>query len=267
VFQEAGIPYLAAYSVHPDVTKAGDYVFRAFQLAGPQGRVAARFLAENLKVKRISIITINNDYGVSLVDGFKGVNAGLGLEVIGEYSYSPKDRQFGSIVASVKRDSPDAIYVTGYAFTGGPLTAQLRAAGVTAPIVAAQAFDSHSYLEIAGTASEGVYVVNALNRDNPNPAFKAFMTELKARQGDEAESTAAAVYTAVLLAADAMKRAGTTEPHKVREAMAATKDFPAMHGKLIGFDAQREVIMSMPIIVIKGGSYVHFADVADPARK
>lgn len=267
VFQESKIPYIAAYAVHPDVTKAGDYVFRTFHLAPPQGRVAARFLADTLKVRRVSIVTINNDYGVSLVQGFKGAAAPAGLEIIGEYSYSPKDRQFGSIVASVKRDDPNALYVTGYAFTGGPLVAQLRAAGVTIPIVAAQAFDSQSFINIAGPAAEGIYVVNSLNRDNPSPIFKELMVELEKRKGDEAESTAAAVYTAITLAADAITRAGSTDPAKVRDALAATKDFPAMHGKLVGFDNNREIIMSMPVIVIKGGKFTHYSDVADPGEK
>ncbi|WP_426437020.1 ABC transporter substrate-binding protein [Bradyrhizobium genosp. P] len=267
VFQEAHIPYIAAYAVHPDITKAGDYVFRTFHLAPPQGRVAAKFLAETLKLKRISIVSINNDFGVSLLEGFKGVAAKAGIEILREYTYSPKDRQFGSVVASVKRDNPEALYVTGYAFTGGPLVAQLRAAGVTVPIVAAQAFDSQTFIDIAGAAADGIYVVNALNRDNPSPVFKNFMAELKQRQGNEAESTAAAVYTAVMLAADAIKRAGSTDPAKVRDALAATKDFPAMHGKLVGFDDHHEIMMSMPVIVIKNGKFTHFSDVTDEDGK
>lgn len=264
VFQEAKIPYIAAYAVHPDITKAGNYVFRTFHLAAPQGRVAAKFLAETVKAKRISIVSINNDYGVSLLSAFKPMSEKEGIKIVGEYTYSPKDRQFGSIVASVKRDNPDALYVTGYAFTGGPLVAQLRAAGLTMPIVAAQAFDSQSFIEIAGPAAAGVYVVNALNRDNPSPVFKAFMTELKKRHGDEAESTAASLYTAITLAADAINRAKSTDPEKVRDALADTKNFPAMHGKLIGFDKNREIIMSMPVIIIKDGKFTHFADVTDP---
>ena len=267
VFQEAKIPYIAAYAVHPDVTKAGDYVFRTFHLAPPQGRAAARFLAETLKVKKISIVSINNDYGVSLLQGFKSAATNAGIQTLGEYSYSPKDRQFGSIVASVKRDDPEALYVTGYAFTGGPLAAQLRAAGVTVPIVAAQAFDSQSFIDIAGAAAEGIYVVNALNRDNRSEGFKSFLTELKKRQGDEAESTAAALYTAIKLAADAMTRAGSTDPAKVRDALAATKDFAAMHGKLVAFDDRREIIMSMPVVVIKDGKFKYFADIIDPGEK
>jgi branched-chain amino acid transport system substrate-binding protein len=267
IFQEAKILYIAAYSIHPDVTKAGDFVFRAWQLAPPQGRIAAKFMAENLKVKRISIISINNDYGVSLLEGFKEAAAKLGLETLSEYSYSIKDRQFGSIVASVKRDNPQALYVTGYAFTGGPLVAQLRAAGVTVPIVAAQAFDARNFIEIAGAASEGVYIVNALNRDNADPVFKRFMTELKKRGGDDAESTAAAVYSTFLLLADAVKRARSLDPAKVRDALAATKDFPAMHGKLLGFDSQREIVMAVPVIVIKDGAFTHLVDISDPFQK
>ena len=45
------------------------------------------------------------------------------------------------------------------------------------------------------------------------------------------------------------------------------KDFAAMHGKLVGFDNRREIIMSMPVVVIKDGKFKHFADIIDPGEK
>jgi branched-chain amino acid transport system substrate-binding protein len=93
------------------------------------------------------------------------------------------------------------------------------------------------------------------------------MTELKKRGGDDAESTAAAVYSTFLLLADAVKRAGSLDPAKVRDALAATKDFPAMHGKLLGFDSQREIVMAVPVIVIKDGAFTHLVDISDPFQK
>ena len=84
---------------------------------------------------------MDNDYGQATMDGFLEAAPKYGIQIINKYSYALQDRQFGSIVAGVKRDNPDAIYATGYFFTGGPLIAQLRAAGVTAPIIGSQAFE------------------------------------------------------------------------------------------------------------------------------
>src|SRR5271157_3764539 len=134
IFQKAGVPFISAYGVHPDITRSGNYVFRGVHLGPPQGRAAAKFLGDNLGLKRVSVVTMDNDYGQATFEGFKSATDRFGIKVLGEYSYSLKDRQFGSIVASVKRDNPDAIYVTGYFFTAAPLVTQLRSAGIEAPI-------------------------------------------------------------------------------------------------------------------------------------
>jgi branched-chain amino acid transport system substrate-binding protein len=166
IFQQAGVPFISAYGVHPDITRSGNYVFRTVHLGQPQGRAAAKFISDNLHLKKVSIISMDNDYGQATLEGFKSVLGQFGLNATGEYSYSLKDRQFGSIVASVKRDNPEVIYITGYFFTGAPLVTQLRSAGITAPIVGSQAFDAQKLFDIAGAAVEGVYVVDGLNRDS-----------------------------------------------------------------------------------------------------
>ena len=141
VFQQAGVVMISAYGVHPDITRAGDYMFRLVHLGPPQGAATALYIGKTLGLKKVSAITMDNDYGQATMDGFLGAAGKYGIEVLNKYSYSLKDRQFGSIVASVKRDNPDVVYATGYFFTAGPLVAQLRAAGVTVPIIGSQAFE------------------------------------------------------------------------------------------------------------------------------
>ena len=75
------------------------------------------------------------DFGNSLAAGFKEASAAYGVEIISEYDYSIKDREFGPIVSKVKSESPEAIYASGYFFTAGHLVSQLRAAGVAVPII------------------------------------------------------------------------------------------------------------------------------------
>ncbi|MDQ4408630.1 ABC transporter substrate-binding protein [Rhizobium sp. AN63] len=138
IFQEGGIPYIAAYATHPAITQAGDQVFRPFKLGPQQATSAAHFIAENLKLKKVTAIIVDNDYGQTAIGGFQQAVQDLDLDLINTYTFGMKDRQFGSIVASVKRDNPDAIFVAGYFFHGGPLAIQLRAAGITAPIIGTQ---------------------------------------------------------------------------------------------------------------------------------
>jgi branched-chain amino acid transport system substrate-binding protein len=265
IFQKAGVVMIAAYGVHPDITTAGDYMFRLVHLGPPQGEATALFTGKTLHLKRVSTIGMDNDYGQATMDGFLGAATKYDIEVVNKYSYALTDRQFGSIVASVKRDNPDGVYATGYFFTGGPLLSQLRAGGITAPIIGSQAFDSAKLMEIAGPAAEGTYVVDSFDRDRNDAALKQFFADFQKRAGYAPENVAAITYSAVKLMADAIKRAGSADPAKVRDALAATKNFPLLTGDLIGFNKLHEVIMPINVNVVKGGMFVSFAKLDDLA--
>lgn len=263
VFQAAGVVMISAYGVHPDITKAGDFNFRLVHLGPPQGVAAALYIGKTLKIKKVSTITMDNDYGQATMEGFVGAAPKYGVEVLGKYSYSLKDRQFGSIVASVKRDNPDAVYATGYFFTGGPLVSQLRAAGITVPIIGSQAFDSEKFIEIAGPAAEGTYIIDSFDRDRKDPALEKFFAEFKKRAGYSPEGVAAITYSAFKLMADGVKRAGSADPAKVRDALAATKDFPLLEGNMNGFNSLHEMIMPISVNVIKDGKFKSAGDITD----
>ena len=263
VFQKAGVVMIAAYGVHPDITRAGDYMFRLVHLGPPQGAATALYIGKRLGLKKISTITMDNDYGQATMDGFLEAAPKYGIEVLNKYSYSLKDRQFGSIVASVKRDNPDGVYATGYFFTGGPLVAQLRAAGVTVPIIGSQAFDSEKFIEIAGPAAEGTYIIDSFDRDRKDEALQKFFAGFKERAGYAPEGVAAITYSAVKLLADGIKRAGSAEPDKVRDALAASKDFPLLEGNMDGFNSLHEIIMPIQVNEIKDGKFAPAGRITD----
>jgi branched-chain amino acid transport system substrate-binding protein len=264
VFQTAGIPYFSAYGVHPDITSGGNFAFRGVTLGPPQGKGAAKFIADKFPKAKVTMLTMNNDFGQSISDGFKADAAKDGLTLIKEYTFGLGERQFGPIIASVKADNPDVIYAIGYYFVGGPLVAQLRAAGLTQPIVAAQAFDSMKLMEIAKDAANGVFVVGGMDRLRKDPPdLQLFEAEFKKRAGYDTEAVAANCYSAVMLVADAMKRAGSTDPKKVRDALAATKDFPMLTGKLGYFNAIGEMYMPLEVTVVKDGTFIGAAVIDD----
>jgi branched-chain amino acid transport system substrate-binding protein len=152
IFQEARIPYISAYGIHPDITRAGEYVFRTSFLGHIQGKAGAKLLGEMMGKKKVVMITLQNDFGQSLAAGFAEMAPTYGIDIVGSYQYSIKDRQFGAIVAKVKADNPEAIYASGYYFTAGPLVNQLRAAGISCPIIGQEGYDSQKFIEIAGPA-------------------------------------------------------------------------------------------------------------------
>ena len=263
VFQEAGIPYISAYAIHPDITRAGNYVFRTSFLGEVQGRGGAKLIGDLLGKKRVVIITLQNDFGKSLAAGFKSKVADYGIKVINEYQYSIKDRQFGSIVAKVKADNPDAIYASGYYFTAGPLVSQLRAAGVTVPIIGQEGYDSQKFIEIAGAAAEGIIITTSLDRDSEVPETKNFIRDFENKAGFKADMVAASAHTAILVAADALKRAGTTKPEPLRKSIAAT-NLKVSTGT-ISFNSLGEVMKAVQNQVVKNGNWHRHSIIDDPA--
>ena len=262
IFQENSVPYISAYAVHPDITRAGDYVFRTSFMGEVQGRAGAKLIGEVMGLKRVALITLNNDFGKSLAAGFKEKAADFGIEITGEYEYSIKDREFGPIVSKVRSDEPDAIYASGYFFTAGPLVRQIRAAGIAAPVIGQEGYDSQKFIEIAGPDAEGVIITTSLDRDSSNPITQAFIEGFEEMAGYPTDMVAASAHTAVLVMAEALKTAGASDRAALRDAIAGSSvDASTGH---ISFNALGEVKKDVQIQVVKDGAWRHYAVISDP---
>jgi branched-chain amino acid transport system substrate-binding protein len=261
VYQAAGVPYIAAYAVHPEITRAGEYVFRTSFVGEVQGRAGAKLLGDMMGKKKVVLITLKNDFGKSLAAGFKEAAGQFGVEIVNEYEYGIKDRQFGPIVSKVKSDGPDAIYASGYFFTAGPLVSQLRAAGVQVPVIGQEGYDSEKFIEIAGPASEGVIITTSLDRDSDAPATKDFIEAFEKKAGFGADMVAASAHTAVRIAVAALRQAGVDDPKALRDAIAGSK-LEASTG-MISFNDLGEVRKDVQVQVVKDGAFHHHSVISD----
>ncbi len=262
VFQSKGIPYIAAYAVHPDITRTGDFVFRTSFVGLVQGRAGAKLIGDTLGKKRVVLITLKNDFGKSLAAGFKDAAGRYGIEIVSEYEYSIKDRQFGPIVSKVKSDAPEAIYASGYFFTAGPLVSQLRSAGIEVPVIGQEGYDSDKFIEIAGAAAEGILITTSLDRDSDRPQVRDFIAKFEAKAGYGADMVAASGHTAVMVLAAAMRQAGTTDRKAIRDAIAGIT-LEASTGT-ISFNDLGEVRKDVQIQVVKDGAWRRHSVISDP---
>ena len=261
VFQSAEIPYISAYAVHPEITKAGNYVFRTSFMGEVQGSAGAKLIGATLQRKRVVLITLKNDFGKSLAAGFKEAAGQFNLQIVNEYEYSIKDRQFGPIVAKVKADAPEAIYATGYFFTAGPLVSQLRAAGITVPVIGQEGYDSEQFIKIAGKASEGTIITTSLDRDSNSSETRSFISEFEAMAGHKVDMVAASGHTAMKVLVAAMKKAGTTSPSAIRNAIAQT-NLVASTGS-ISFNDLGEVQKNVQVQVVRDGDFHYHSEIRD----
>ena len=261
VFQAAGIPYISAYAIHPGITRAGKYVFRTSFMGEVQGRAGALLIGQTMQLKRVVVITLKNDFGKSLAAGFKAEAANFGIEIINEYEYSIRDRQFGPIVAKVRADKPDAIYASGYFFTAGPLVNQLRSGGVTVPIIGQEGYDSEQFIKIAGAASEGVIITTSLDRDSNSPETRSFITEYEKLTGNKVDMVAASGHTALNVVIAALRKAGTSNPEAIRNAIAQTQ-LTAATGH-ISFNALGEVRKNVQVQIVRNGGWHYHSEIRD----
>lgn len=262
IFQESKIPYISSYAIHPDITKAGDYVFRVSFLGTIQGKAGAKLIGDMLGKKKVVLITLKNDFGKSLAAGFKEKAADYGIDIINEYEYSMKDRQFGALVAKVKADNPEVIYASGYFFNAAPLISQLRAAGVTAQVIGQEGYDSQEFINIAKKDAEGVIITTSLDRDSDVSETHDFIQSFEKLAGYPADMVAASAHTAVKAAALAIKDAGNEEPAQIRDALAAIR-MKAATGTIY-FNKLGEVQKAVQVQVVRDGQWHRFAVIDDP---
>jgi branched-chain amino acid transport system substrate-binding protein len=251
IFQQAKVPYVVAYAIHPDITLTGDYMFRTAAMGEVQGRAGA-MLVQNLGKKKVVMITLKNDFGQALATGFKEGAAKFGLQ----------DRQFGALVSKVKSDNPDVIYASGYYFTAGPLVSQLRSAGVSAPIIGQEGYDSDKFIEIAGAAAEGTLVTTSLDRDSDSAATRTFLTDFRKAAGVNADMVAASAYTATNVLLEGLKKTGGKGGEALKNALAAgTFDTPI--GKL-AFNDLHEVKKDVRVQIVKNKAFHHYSVISGP---
>lgn len=262
IFAESKVPYISAYAIHPDITRAGDYVFRTSFMGEVQGRAGAKLIGEMLGKKRVTMVTLNNDFGKALAAGFSEQASNFGIEIISEYDYSIKDREFGPIISKIKSDNPDAIYASGYFFTAGPMVSQIRAAGLNQPIIGQEGYDSQKFIEIAGEASEGVMITTSLDRNSSSPETQNFIKAFAKKAGYPADMVAASGHTALLVLADALKMSESTNAAALRDAISKT-DLMASTGQ-ISFNALGEVQKDVQVQIVKDGNWHRHSVISDP---
>lgn len=261
IFQRASIPYISAYAIHPDITRAGDFVFRIGMMGEVQGRAGAKLISETLKKKKVAIVAVNNDFGQALTAGFKEAAPKFGLDIVAERTFGMADRQFGPLVTQIKADNPEVIYAPGYFFNAGPLVAQLRAAGVTADVVGQEGYDGQRFIEIAGKAAEGVIITTSLDRDSQAPTTRAFINDYEKEYKDRVDMVAASGYSAISVALDALKKVGSQDGKTIRDTI-RQNTFDTAIGKL-SFNSLGEVKKAVQVQVVKDGNFHRYGVIDD----
>jgi branched-chain amino acid transport system substrate-binding protein len=250
------VPMVSPSSTNPKVTKDGEktrpYVFRVCFIDPFQGMVMAKFGRETLKLEKVAVLRdVKNAYSVGLADVFLTKFKELGGAIVDDQSYKAGDQDFKAQLTAIKGKKPQAIYVPGYYTDVALIGRQARELGLTVPLMGGDGWDSAKLFEISRGALEGSYFSNHYSPDDPEPRIQDFVKAYQARYGGVPDGLAATGYDAARIAMDAMGRATDLSGPAIRDALAATRDFPGATG-LITINADHNAQKPLAVLKIEG---------------
>lgn len=232
------VPAIGASCTNPMVTQGNDYYFRVCFLDPFQGTVMANYAFKQGYKKAAVIQEVSNDYAVGLAKFFTDAFVKLtGDEncIVEVGNYNTNDQDFSGILTNIKEKNPDVIFAPGNFTESALIIKQARSLGITAPFIGGDTWETSEFIQVGGKEVEGAVLSTFFDDTAPaNDEAKKFVEEYKKEYPDR-ESVAAVSalgYDAYILTLDAIKKAGSADPQKIRDAIASTKDFQGVTGKI-----------------------------------
>ena len=262
IAQDNKVPVISPSGTSPEITfskdKLNDYVFRTSFIDPFQGTVAANFAAKEIKAKSAAIyIDSSSDYSKGLAAAFKEQFEKNGGKIVAEEAYIAKDTDFRSTLTRLKSAKPDFIFLPGYYEEAGLIVKQARETGLDVPFMGGDGWDSPKLVEIAGAkALNNTFITNHYSSGDPDKKIQNFVSAFKAKYKDKSPDAFNALgYDTGYFLADAIKRAGSADSEKIKEALEKTDDLELVTGTFT-LDEKHNPIKSATILEFKEGKQV-----------
>jgi branched-chain amino acid transport system substrate-binding protein len=262
IAQNSKVPLLSPAATNDTVTVGKDFVSRICFVDSFQGEVMAKFAGNSLKAKTAVIfMDTDSDYSRGLKASFEKAFVAGGGKILNTLSYSQKDADFKTIILKARKEKPDVVFVPGYYTQVGAILRQSNELKLSVPFLGTDGWDSPELFKLAGKASAGHYVSSHFAADDKDPKVQAFVSDYKAKHKENPGAMAALGYDAALIMKDVLRRAGSTDALKIRDAIAATKDFSGVTGN-ISIDGNRNARKSAVILKTTETAAVFFERVS-----
>lgn len=254
VAQHYKVPMITPSSTNEAVTQIGPMISRVCFVDGFQGYVVAKFAHDHLKAGKVAILYDQaNDYSIGLAKTFRASFTELGGTISTEQTYKEGDSDHAAQLATIRDTNPDAIFLPGYYTDVANIARQARKLGITVPFLGGDGWDSAKLTELGGDAIEGSYYSNHYSHEDTRPEVQQFVANYKAKYGAVPDGLAALGYDAARVLFDAMERAPSLDGPTLAKAIAETKDFPGVTGK-ITMDENRDARKQAVILQVKNGA-------------
>lgn len=265
--EKYGIPFLSGESVAANLTERGfKWFFRTTPVASDIAKIYMDFLKETkangTKVDKIAIVNENTEYGTSIAKVIRDAAKENGLNVTLEIPYSANTTDVQSQVLQLKDHAPDCIIFVSYTSDAILYMKTMQSLGYKPPILIGDnsGFSDAAFLKTVGAISQGAINRSAWDVGKPGSVTHRVNEMYKKKTGNDLDDTAGRAMQGMLVLAEAINRAGSTEPAKIQAALKATdlKANQLMMGyRGVKFDEKGNNILAAALLIqVQGDNYV-----------
>ena len=268
IAQRHGIPMITTTATNPNVTSAGNFVFMASFTDSFQGAVMAQFAKSDLGISTAAVITQKGDLYTEGISEFFARNfSEIGGEIVANETYEGDTADFTAQLTKIAAAKPDALFIAGFVQETSLITQQARAIslrnadGEPTVFLGADAWDSELLYGNPDAEVEGSFFSGHFSPETDEPTARAFVDTYESIYDATPTGGVGVSYDAVKLLFEAVERAGSLDPEKIRDQLAATENYIGAT-TIASYDANRHPTKSAVIFTIKDGQKQFFKQIA-----
>lgn len=242
--------------VGPDLAALGEYFWNVIPLANNEVGAASKYLVEELGLKRVTLIYVDDPLGAGILNELEKTLEPLGGELVEAHSITPSAQQFSGVAARVRSSNPDAVYIASYGAQQLQIVKQLRDNGVDQQIISYSAFSLPS-LQALPEAKGALYTTQSIDWDSTDPVTKRFVDDYRAANGKTPTSYVANYYNAVrvfaLLAKELEAQGKDVTGENLLAQRKATDKFELVGGS-VSFQDNGTLLAPIQVLEVTGGA-------------
>ena len=267
VAERQGIPYLVADSVATNITGRGfKWTFRTTPYAPDFAKAYAEFLTDlkksGKKIDSLAIVNENTDYGTSVAASIVEAAKTTNIKLVGQIAYNANSSDVAAQVLQLKSLQPDAVIFISYTADAILYFRTMKNLDYLPPIIIGDdaGFADPAFIPNVGDLAQGAINRSAFDIGKPGSNSYIVNQMFKTKYGRDLDDTSARWLQGFLVLADAINRAGSTEPDKIQAALRATDLKPDQ--LILGYngvkfdDTGQNILASTFLIQLKGKEYV-----------
>jgi len=226
-----GIPHICAGSTGASITQQGSkWIFRTAVNDAYQADALMKYAGDTLGLKKVATFTAADDYGQSGATLLAEAAGKYGLEMVTQQTYNGGDKDFKPQLITIKDLGAEGIFMWGIYTEAALISIQARQMGIDAQLFGASGMASQMLIELSAEAGQGLILTQSFLANSDDENVTRFVENYRAKFGENPIPHGAQAYDSVYIIADAIKRVDTTEPAKLRDAIAATAGLTLVTG-------------------------------------